>query len=125
MRKTLTMLSLAAITLSLPGLAEARSACEQSAHNRRVAGTVIGAVGGALIGNAISHKGGALVGGVGGAVVGNQLARRKCGGAYASRRTTTYRGYRNEEAPMRCSLHDVAYYDASGRYVTRRVNTCS
>jgi uncharacterized protein YcfJ len=75
----LTLGLMAAVTIA-PSLAYAGH-CERHAHNRRVAGTVIGAAGGALVGGALGHGAAApLLGAAGGAVVGNQLARTKCGG---------------------------------------------
>jgi hypothetical protein len=68
----------AAIALT-PALASAGDACQRDKHDQKVAGTLIGALGGALLGNAVAghgHRGdGALVGAVGGALVGNQLSR--------------------------------------------------
>jgi len=53
--------------------------CQQRSHDRKVTGTVVGGVGGALIGNAITHNTtGTVLGGVSGALVGNQVARQKC-----------------------------------------------
>jgi hypothetical protein len=50
-----------------------------SCTDRKVAGTVVGGVGGALIGNSIAHGGGgAVVGGLGGAVLGHEVARASC-----------------------------------------------
>ena len=66
------------VAVAAPSLASAES-CQRYAHDRKVTGTVVGGIGGALIGNAISHNTtGALLGGVGGAVVGNQVARVNC-----------------------------------------------
>jgi hypothetical protein len=64
-----------------PSLASASNYCERDKHDQKVAGTLIGALGGALIGNSVAghgHRGdGALVGAAGGAIVGNQLSRSK------------------------------------------------
>ena len=72
-------LGVAATVALTPALASAGEACQRDRHDQKVAGTLIGALGGALLGNAIAghgHRGdGALVGAVGGAVVGNQLSR--------------------------------------------------
>ena len=77
MRRTWTAVGLAA-AIAAPSLAHAES-CQRYAHDRKVTGTVVGGIGGALIGNAISHNAtGAVLGGVGGAVVGNQVARVNC-----------------------------------------------
>jgi hypothetical protein len=67
-----------AVAVAAPSLARAES-CQRYAHDRKVTGTVVGGLGGALIGNAITHNTtGALLGGVSGAVVGNQVARVNC-----------------------------------------------
>jgi hypothetical protein len=69
--------------LALPGLADAQTPqtrCERSNSTNRVAGTVVGAGIGALLGSAIagnsSNTAGTIVGGVAGAVAGNQLSKR-------------------------------------------------
>ncbi len=69
---------LAALTAALlPGAALAQPAdpaCVRSNHDSRVEGTVLGAVGGALIGGALGHGTGAVIGGLGGAAAGNAIA---------------------------------------------------
>src|SRR5579875_196198 len=64
--------ALAAPLCALPGTASA------SCADRRVAGTVLGGVGGALIGGALGHGTGALIGGLGGAVIGHSVASEGC-----------------------------------------------
>jgi uncharacterized protein YcfJ len=77
MRRSLIIATLIA-AVAAPSLANAES-CQQRSHDRKVTGTVVGGLGGALIGNAITHNTtGAVLGGVSGAVVGNQIAREKC-----------------------------------------------
>jgi hypothetical protein len=77
MRRSLIIGALVA-AIAAPSLANAES-CQSRAHDRKVTGTVVGGVGGALIGNAITHNTtGAVLGGLSGAVVGNQVARTKC-----------------------------------------------
>lgn len=61
----------------LPAAAMAQPAdpaCVRSNHDSRVEGTVLGAVGGALIGGALGHGTGAVIGGLGGAAAGNAIA---------------------------------------------------
>jgi len=56
-----------------------------SCSDRKLTGTVLGGVGGALIGNSISRGGGgALVGGLGGAVLGHEIAGSGCGRSRSS-----------------------------------------
>jgi uncharacterized protein YcfJ len=76
-----------AIAVLIPSLAMAQVTCEQRSQNR-AAGTVLGAIGGALVGNAVSSHGGktggTIIGGVAGAAIGNNLAKgpRDCAHAY-------------------------------------------
>ena len=69
---------LAALTAAvLPGAAMAQPAdpaCVRSNPDSRVEGTVLGAVGRALIGGALGHGTGAVIGGLGGAAAGNAIA---------------------------------------------------
>jgi hypothetical protein len=134
MRRTLMIAGLAAL-VAAPSLASAES-CQQRAHDRKVTGTVLGGVGGALIGGAIGHSGtGALLGGVGGAVVGNQVARTKCYDpprAYYhsrtrySRRSAPPRGYDNANyaAPGGCHYENRPYYDERGQMVYAPTQVC-
>jgi uncharacterized protein YcfJ len=126
MRKAILLLAAAAASLSIPTVADARS-CQRRAHDHRVAGTVIGAIGGALVGNAISHRNGALIGGIGGAVVGNQVSRRSCDGYYYRHHRTPYRTTATGlDADRRetCSLRDVSYYNDRGELLTKQVHVC-
>ena len=110
----LTALAVAAPLALLPTLANAAS-CGERAHNRRVAGTVIGGIGGALLGNAIRKGGtGAVVGGIGGAVIGNQLSRVKCDRGYTrSYRSSYARASRRADPPAPVPVRYV-YYDRYG-----------
>jgi uncharacterized membrane protein len=93
MRRTLIIAGVLA-AIAAPSVASAES-CQRYAHDRKVTGTVVGGLGGALIGNAISHNTtGALLGAAGGAVVGNQIARVNCsdyGGGYRHGHRRHYR----------------------------------
>ena len=77
MRHILLATTLAA-AVAVPALADAQTRCQQQENDNRVAGTVVGAIGGALLGSAIAGRhdrgAGAVVGGVGGAIVGNSIA---------------------------------------------------
>jgi hypothetical protein len=81
--------------LALP-LLIAPATASASCHDRQVTGTVLGGVGGALIGNSIARGGGgAVLGGLGGAVLGHEVARSTCRREhYAYRREAYHRGYR-------------------------------
>jgi hypothetical protein len=134
MRRTLMVLGLAA-AVAAPSLANAGSYCGQRAHDRRVTGTVLGGVGGALIGGAIGHSGtGALLGGVGGAVIGNQLSRTSCDRPYAyyhsrtrySHRAAPQRYYNNAAyaAPGGCHYETRPYYDERGQLTYQPTQVC-
>src|SRR5579872_4713528 len=72
--------TLSAVTAtSAPALAQPYdSGCVRSNHDNQVAGTIVGAIGGALIGNAVAGRhdkgAGTAIGAVGGAVAGNAIA---------------------------------------------------
>jgi hypothetical protein len=79
-----------ALVLGLAAMAAPRTA-SASCEDRKVTGTVLGGVGGALIGNSIARGGGgALLGGLGGAVIGHEVAGAGC------RRYRAERYYRRE-----------------------------
>ena len=114
-----------ATTLALPVLA-APDKAQASCSDRKVAGTVIGGVGGALIGNSIARGGGgALIGGLGGAVLGHEVAGAGC---HRARREAYYRGreryrsgyagpgYGGEGPPP---LAPIVYYDPYGNPVNQ------
>jgi uncharacterized protein YcfJ len=136
MRRILMVMGLATL-VALPSVASARGYCQQRAHERKVAGTVIGAVGGALVGNAISHRNGALIGGLGGAVIGNQVARVKCDTgrayyrsrastrrSYAGRRDTRYASYDTRTAYGACSYENRPFYDERGQLIYAPTRIC-
>jgi len=123
MRKLIVMGSLLT-ALSLPLLA-VPSAANASCSGRKTTGTVIGGIGGALLGNQIAHGGvGAVVGGLGGAVVGHEIGR---GGGDCARRTTAYRapargqayGTRTSDAYRNADVASArpVYRDAAGNLV--------
>jgi uncharacterized protein YcfJ len=72
-------LAILAAAVAVP-LVSGPSIASASCHGRKTTGTVLGGVGGALLGNSISQGGGgAVVGGLGGAVVGHEIGRSGCG----------------------------------------------
>ena len=80
MRRFIALTALAA-AISLPLIA-GPTAADASCQGRKNTGSLIGGVGGALLGNSISHGGGgAILGGLGGAVVGHEIAKGGCGDA--------------------------------------------
>lgn len=117
MRKTLACgaaLTLA-VTLALAGASPASAACRGATN-----GTIIGGVGGALVGNAISHNaGGIILGGLGGAVVGHEIGKSGCGSYRARPARSGYRYERRARAvearePERAPI----YYDRYGRPIS-------
>lgn len=77
LRKAISTAALAA-AIALP-LVAGPTAANASCRGRANTGTVVGGVGGALLGNSISHGGGgAIIGGLGGAVIGHQIAKSGC-----------------------------------------------
>ena len=113
MRKILAVTALAA-AFSLPlivGSTDANASCQ----GRKNTGTVIGGVGGALLGNSISRGGGgAVIGGLGGAVIGHEIAKGGCGGS----RHAYYRGSRGRyAAAQEPESRRKIYYDQYGNAV--------
>lgn len=111
MRKTL---ALAALVTAFAGpLFVGSTDAYASCQGRKNTGTVIGGVGGALLGNSISKGGGgAVIGGLGGAVLGHEVAKGGCrtsGHAY-------YRSRHNRYASAHSGGQKV-YYDSRGNPV--------
>jgi len=138
------MLFAAWVTLALAtaSAADARSPCSDYAHDRRVTGTVVGALGGALLGGAVAGHGskgtGALLGAAGGAVVGNQVSRVHCSDpsyaelhrrqlarARATRPTTGDRQYAaNRPVAAACRYETRPYYDQTGQLIYAPMQVC-
>ena len=101
---------LTAMVALVPAAAEAR-ACQ-----KRVTGTVVGAVAGGLLGNAVAGRGdrteGTLLGAAVGGVAGNQLTRCKRSSARAYRSAS----YRTQSSPR--------YRDSYARSASYRAPTC-
>jgi uncharacterized protein YcfJ len=116
MRKTITTMALAAL-IALPMIAGSTDA-SASCRGRANTGTAIGAVGGALLGNAISHGGGgAVIGGIGGAVAGHEIARSGCARSHQA----YYRHSNSRYASARNNRYDSGrqvYYDQHGNPVS-------
>jgi uncharacterized protein YcfJ len=149
MRRILTVAGLV-VAVAAPSLApvkaSAESYCEHRAHERKVTGTLLGAIGGGLLGNAVSHgggrTGGTLIGAGVGAVVGNNLARVNCDRrAYYRHRTRrsaySSANYRYPGAPSpyvnsggyasvrgACRYETRPYYDARGQLVYAPSQVC-
>jgi uncharacterized protein YcfJ len=114
MGKTFRLAAIAtAIALPLiVGPTGANASCE----GRKDTGTLLGGVGGALVGNSISHGGGgAIIGGLGGAVLGHQIAKQGCG---PSRRAYYRRSDSRYARPPAYRPAPQAYYDQRGNLVS-------
>jgi uncharacterized protein YcfJ len=112
MKKTLAYTALAAL-VALPLLASPTGA-DASCHSRKVNGTILGGVGGALLGGAVTHGStGPVVGGVGGAVLGHEIGRNGC------RRTAYYQPRHRSSARAQASTPvRKVYYDQYGNAVS-------
>ncbi len=114
MRKTIIATSLAALALSLVAVSGAEAA---SCSSRKATGTVVGGVGGAVLGNAIKGGGlGLVAGAVGGGLLGREVGKSGC-----RRTTTAYRSSssRNSAAPAPQTARRI-YYDQRGNPVVTR-----
>lgn len=117
MRKTLSLTAIAAL-IALPLLAGPTDA-SASCQGRKETGTVLGGIGGALLGNSVSRGGGgAVIGGLGGAVIGHEIAKSGCGSsrvAYRSSRTryASQPGYQSSSSYQQQPARRV-YYDQYG-----------
>ena len=125
MNRLMALAGLAA-AMALPVLIAPASA-SASCQDRKLTGTVIGGLGGALIGNSISRGGGgAVIGGVGGAVLGHQIAGSGCNGYRSTtyyndrrRHRSSYRGYRGEGRGAAPQAVRYVYYDQYGNPVSQ------
>lgn len=114
----LIIISLAIGAMALPATFAPSDAEAASCRSRKATGTVIGGLGGALVGNAIKRGGtGLIVGGLGGALVGREIGKSGC---YRTR-TAYYDGgsrgassYRAQPQPQ--PVRQV-YYDHLGNPV--------
>ncbi|MGZ3278258.1 MAG: hypothetical protein ACXU82_19900 [Caulobacteraceae bacterium] len=105
MRKLIILASLAAIAVPAISVTAIPTAALADARDCRMAATVGGGVGGAVIGGGLARGGttGAILGGLGGAVIGHEVARNNCKDkprrsyAVACRTATHYRDHRRYE----------------------------
>jgi len=124
---------IAGLTLSVAALPVA----SEAACNKRTNGTIIGALGGGLLGHTIAGRGnhteGTLLGATAGAVVGNQVSkchrshsrayyRRNSAprAAYAAPRYDRYDAY----ATNNCRYETRAFYDSRGQVVYQPTRVC-
>lgn len=110
MRKTLGCLALAGL-IALPVMTISTDASAASCHARKVNGTLLGGVGGAVLGGAVTHGStGPIVGGIGGAVLGHEIGRSGCRYSRSAYRGPSRTRYQSEAPrPVR-----KVYYDQYG-----------
>ena len=122
-----TIALIAGLAMAVAAAPAAEAACQ-----KRTNGTVIGALGGALLGSAVAGRGdrteGALIGGAAGGLVGNQVSKcnRSSSRTYSSRSRTYQRASaepRYAQAPA-CRYETKAYYDAYGEVVYQPTRVC-
>ena len=114
----LVIIGLAIGAIALPAALAPTDADAATCRSRKATGTVIGGLGGALVGNAISKGGGGLlIGGVGGALVGREIGKSGCRTrtAYYSS-GSSYRGASAAARPAPAPVRQV-YYDHMGNPV--------
>jgi len=118
--KFISMTTLAAL-VAFPLLVATTDADAASCRTRKLNGTLLGAAGGAVVGDAVSRGStGPIVGGLAGAVVGREIGRNGC----APRRAYTTRSSRaryRSSAPRYAQPRPVErkiYYDERGNPVS-------
>jgi hypothetical protein len=102
MKKLIILASAIAMAAPVITITAVPTAALADARDCRMAATVGGGVGGAVIGGGLAHGGttGAILGGLGGAVIGHEVARNNCKDkpkehyAVACRTATHYRDHR-------------------------------
>ena len=118
MRKLLILASAAAMAAPAISLTAIPTEASASARDCRMAATIGGGAGGALIGGGLARGGvgGALLGGLGGAVIGHEVARHNCKDAphryaVACRYETRYRNHHPYQVRM-CEGRDGVWRPA-------------
>jgi uncharacterized protein YcfJ len=115
---------IAGLAMAIVAAPAAEAACQ-----KRTNGTVIGALGGALLGSTVAGRGdrteGALIGGAAGGLVGNQVSKCRRAPARSYSRTRSYQSAANNQprAPA-CRYENRAYYDAYGDVVYQPTRVC-
>lgn len=99
----------------------------EAACQKRTNGTVIGALGGALLGSTVAGRGdrteGALIGGAAGGLVGNQVSKCKRAPARSAARNYDRPASYAQRGPT-CRMENRAYYDAYGDVVYQPTRVC-
>lgn len=112
MRKSAIVIAISVIAAG-PIMASASSADAASCRSRKTTGTIVGGVGGALVGHAIAgNTGGTIIGGLGGGLLGRQVGKSGC--KRVVYRTASRASY--APAPRSEAVRKV-YYDQYGNVV--------
>ena len=114
MKKTFAYTALAAL-IALP-MVVGPTASDASCRSRKLNGAILGGVGGALLGGAVTHGStGPIVGGVGGALVGREIGKSGCNKsrAYYAPRHSNSSARAQAATPVR-----KVYYDRYGNVVS-------
>jgi len=127
-----------AVAALLPSAAFAQSSCEQRQHDRKVTGTVIGGIAGAVLGNAVSSgggkTGGTILGAAAGAAIGNNVAREnnRCDQAYGYYDSNGYWHANDMQVSNATGYYDRngvwvegaprGYYDSNGQWVSASID---
>lgn len=107
-------------------------AASQAACQKRTNGTVIGALGGALLGSTVAGRGdrteGALIGGAAGGLVGNHVSKcktkRYSNRSYQRARVSERASYDRPRYAEACRMETRAYYDSYGQRVYQPTRVC-
>jgi uncharacterized protein YcfJ len=111
MRRTAIVIALSVMAVA-PVMASASGAEAASCSSRKTTGTIVGGVGGALVGHAIGGgTGGTIIGGLGGGLLGRQVGKSGC-------KRVVYRSAQNTRyAPSQSQAVRKVYYDQHGNVV--------
>jgi len=105
-------------------------AASEAACSKRTTGTVVGAVAGGLLGNAVAGRGdrteGTLLGAAVGGFAGNQLTKckRSASRSYAARRSYRQASYAPRYREPSCRYETRTYYDQYGQAVSAPSRVC-
>ena len=123
MRPTALITGLAAAFAVTAAPVAADAACQ-----KRTNGTIIGALGGALVGSAVAGRGdrteGALIGGAAGGLVGNQVSKCRRSSSRAYQRPARPAQRASYDRAPSCRTETRAFYDHYGRVVRQPVRVC-
>ena len=113
-----------ALAMAVPATIADAASC----GSRKATGTIVGAVGGGLLGNAVTDGStGTLLGAGAGALVGREIGKSGCRRYTRSSSTRTYRRAepsRYASSGPSCRYETRSYYDERGRLVQAPARVC-